>query len=175
VAKICELLIGRFKERPSVALRSLITSRFTFSDIRSGLSFRAHVQTMLYHARSAEFDKEYNILLLIWNSLDLSLRQQVDEPERHTTMAQFLAKVDAKWPIWQDIAHRPAAPFIPRQGQAQAPSRTPYQLPSTATSKEPVRQAPIYAIDTEEKGVSIWDDNIEGFVAEYNATNIAGN
>jgi hypothetical protein len=30
-------------------------------------------------------------------------------------------------------------------------------------------------IDTEEKGISIWDNNIEGFMAEYNTINIAGN
>jgi hypothetical protein len=75
MAKIYELLIRRFKERPSVALCSLITSRFTYFNIHSSLSFRAYIQIMLYYAQSAEFNKEYNILLLIWNSLDLSLRQ----------------------------------------------------------------------------------------------------
>ena len=36
VSKLCTALISRFKERPGTALRALISSRFTFHDIRSG-------------------------------------------------------------------------------------------------------------------------------------------
>jgi hypothetical protein len=107
ISSLCEILIGRFKERPSSALRSLVTSRFGFSDIRSGRTIRSHVQEMMSHARSAEFDKEYNINLLIWQSLDLPMRAHIDEPFRDTTLAQLLGELDSKFAIWSDMAQRP--------------------------------------------------------------------
>jgi hypothetical protein len=132
VGWLCDLLISRFKERPSMALRSLITSRFTFSDIRSGRTIRSHIQEMISHARSAEFDKEYNILLLIWNSLDLTMRGHIDEPRREVTLAEFLTEVDSKWSIWNDMAHRPppfSAATRPRQDQRLLPD-----IPDTTPS-----------------------------------------
>ena len=61
---------------------------------------------MISYARLAKFDKEYNILL-IWNSLDLTMRGHIDEPRREVTLAEFLTKVNSKWSIWNDMAHRP--------------------------------------------------------------------
>ena len=43
VSELCTSLILRFKERPGIALRTLIFSRFTFYDIRSGKTIRTYV------------------------------------------------------------------------------------------------------------------------------------
>jgi hypothetical protein len=116
VSTLCTSLISRFKERPSIALRALISSRFTFSDIRSGKTIRTHVQEMLRFARSSGFENEFNTLLLIHNSLDTPLRGHINEPTETTTLSQFLNAIDAKWSLWLDMAHR--APW-PRQNQNQ--------------------------------------------------------
>ena len=116
VSTLCTSLISRFKERPGIALRALISSRFTFSDIRSGKTIRTHVQEMLRFARSSGFESEFNTLLLIHNSLDTSLRGHINEPTETTTLGQFLTAIDAKWSLWLDMAHR--APW-PRQNQNQ--------------------------------------------------------
>jgi hypothetical protein len=167
---LCDLLISRFKERPSAALRSLITSRFTFSDIRSGRTIRSHIQEMMSHARSAEFDKEYNIILLIWNSLDLTMRGHIDEPRREVTLAQFLTEVDAKWSIWNDMAHRPpafSAALRPRQDQRllpDIPDSTPpgTTIPLNSTPGPRKLGTKAYYIDHngKEQAADLWD-NVE--------------
>jgi hypothetical protein len=119
VSTLCSSLISRFKERPGIALRALISSRFTFSDIRSGKTIRTHVQEMLRFARSSGFENEFNTLLLIHNSLDTPLRGHINEPTETTTLSQFLNAIDAKWSLWLDMAHR--APW-PRQNQNLLPS-----------------------------------------------------
>jgi hypothetical protein len=118
VSTLCTSLISRFKERPGIALRALISSRFTFSDIRSGKTIRTHVQEMLRFARSSGFENEFNTLLLIHNSLDTPLRGHINEPTETTTLSQFLNAIDAKWSLWLDMAHR--APW-PRQNQNLLP------------------------------------------------------
>jgi hypothetical protein len=112
VSELCTSLISRFKERPGIALRALISSRFTFHDIRSGKTIRTHVQEMLRFARSSGFESEFNTLLLIHNSLDTPLRGHIDEPTETTTLGQFLTAIDGKWSLWLDMAYR--APW-PRQ------------------------------------------------------------
>jgi len=111
VSLICEILISRIKERPSSALRSLISSRFGFSNIRSGHTIRSYVQEIISYAYLAEFNKEYNINLLIWQSLDLTICAYIDKPSRDTTLAQLLSEIDSKFLIWSDIANRPL-PFL---------------------------------------------------------------
>jgi hypothetical protein len=96
VSTLCTSLISRFKERPGIALRALISSRFTFSNIRSGKTIRTHVQEMLRFARSSGFENEFNTLLLIYNSLDTPLRGHINEPTETTTLSQFLNAIDAK-------------------------------------------------------------------------------
>ena len=111
---------------------------------------------------------------MIWNSLNLPLRQQLDKPSRTTTLAQLLQVVDAKWPVWNNMAHRPSFYSTP------TPSRTPYQPPLTQQALPPTketgsRQAPVHVVTIEERTplstTSIWDDDITGFVIEYNASN----
>jgi hypothetical protein len=96
VSWLCDILISRFKERPSTALRSLVSSRFTFANIRSGRTIRSYIQEIMSRARLAKFNKEYNIILLIWNSLDLAMRGHINKPPRDITLARFLAEVNAK-------------------------------------------------------------------------------
>jgi hypothetical protein len=43
VSTLCTSLISRFKERPSITLRALISSRFTFSDIYSGKTIYIYI------------------------------------------------------------------------------------------------------------------------------------
>jgi hypothetical protein len=81
-------LVGLKKDLlQSTALWFLITSRFTFSDIRSSRIIRSHIQEIMSYARLAEFDKEYNIILLIWNSLDLTMQRHINEPRREVILA----------------------------------------------------------------------------------------
>ena len=113
VSELCNSLISRFKERPGLALKSLLSSKYSFNDIRASKTVRTHVQEMLRFSRSAGFKSESNTLLLIHNSLDTVLRGHIPEPDKTTTLAQFLASVDAKWSLWVDMAHRPI-PFASR-------------------------------------------------------------
>jgi hypothetical protein len=141
VSTLCTSLISRFKERPSIALRALISSRFTFSDIRSGKTIRTHVQEMLRFARSSGFENEFNTLLLIHNSLDTPLRGHINEPTETTTLSQFLNAIDAKWSLWLDMAHR--APW-PRQNQNLLPSlpEPPINTTQPLNSAPPVQDSP---------------------------------
>lgn len=110
VSELCNSLISRFKERPGLALKGLLSARFSFQDIRSGKTIRTHVQEMLRHTRSSfgGSTSEFQTLLLIYNSLDVPLRGDVDEPDETTTLAQFLTAVDSKWSLWLDKASRSA-------------------------------------------------------------------
>jgi hypothetical protein len=139
VSTLCTSLISRFKERPGIALRALISSRFTFSDIRSGKTIRTHVQEMLRFARSSGFESEFNTLLLIHNSLDTPLRGHIDEPTETTTLGQFLTAIDAKWSLWLDMAHR--APW-PRQNQNQNQNLLPGLPEPPVNTTQPLNSAP---------------------------------
>lgn len=153
VAELCNSLTKRFRERPGVALRSLISARFGFNDIRLGKTMRTHVQEMLRFSRSAGFESEFNTLLLIHNSLDTSLRGHIDEPDESTTLSVFLAAADAKWSLWLDMAHRPAwkppnnrlLPDIPEQQVVPGPSNN--------TSK-PAYKSRAYPVDYDGTGPS---------------------
>jgi hypothetical protein len=136
VSELCASLITRFKERPGIALRALISSRFTFHDIRSGKTIRTHVQEMLRFARSSGFESEFNTLLLIHNSLDTPLRGHIDEPIETTTLSQFLTAIDAKWSLWLDMAYR--APWPKQRLLPDLPEPpTGTILPLNSVSKDP--------------------------------------
>jgi hypothetical protein len=139
VSTLCTSLISRFKERPGIALRALISSRFTFSDIRSGKTIRTHVQEMLRFARSSGFENEFNTLLLIHNSLDTPLRGHINEPTETTTLSQFLNAIDAKWSLWLDMAHR--APW-PRQNLNQNQNLLPGLPEPPINTTQPLNSAP---------------------------------
>ncbi|RFU29808.1 hypothetical protein B7463_g6527, partial [Scytalidium lignicola] len=80
--------------------------KFTFGDIRAGKSIRLYAQSMFKHAKAAEMTSTYNQLLTVWNGLDVQLRVHVPMPTPATSMSAFLQELDAKGPIFNEMAQR---------------------------------------------------------------------
>jgi hypothetical protein len=86
------------------------------------------------HTYLAKFDKEYNINLLIWQSLDLPIQAYINEPFCNTTLAQLLGELDSKFTIWSNMAQRPPS-FLVTTRQRLLPNipKTTLTTPSGTT------------------------------------------
>lgn len=57
----------------------------------------------LRNARSANVGDVYNQITMAWNKLEGGLRVHIPEPTPHTTVAESLDQLDAKYGIWKDM------------------------------------------------------------------------
>ena len=99
-------LVKRFKERATVAVQHLQSEKYTVSDARNGKTPRSYVQSILRHAKAAEFTSTYNQLAVAWNNLALEFRRDIPEPTASTTLKQFLEQLDAKSSIWFELSRQ---------------------------------------------------------------------
>jgi hypothetical protein len=167
VSELCNSLISRFKERPGLALKGLLSARFSFQDIRSGKTIRTHVQEMLWHTRSSfgGSTSEFQTLLLIHNSLDVPLRSDIDEPDETTTLAQFLTAVDSKWSLWLDKAsHSAYFAALPTQDARSQPRFPPSNSRPVAKQIQTYLTSPDNPNAIEPDFVSV--DEIQAFLTQ---------
>jgi hypothetical protein len=104
--QIAAALIRRFKEHVATAVTALAEEKFTLTEIRAGKNVRSFIQAMFWHAKAAEMSSTYNQLVAMWNGLDLPLRMQITMPTIATTTRKFMEELDAKEPIFIEMANR---------------------------------------------------------------------
>ena len=93
-------------------------------DLRNNRHPRAFIQEMLHLARAANFGSLDSRLLIIWNHLDVSLRRDILEPTKSTSLGQFLEQIDSKTAIWYELAHRPSYHYQQSNQQSNQQSTT---------------------------------------------------
>ena len=110
-----------------MALSQLVHHSYGMQDLRKNRHPRAFIQEMLHLAKAANLTLLDNQLVIIWNQLHVSLRRDIPEPTKHTSLSQFLEQIDSKTSIWYEVAHRPAF-------QSNQHSRSQQQQPSNQTT-----------------------------------------
>ena len=141
-------MINRFKIRTSVALSQLIHRSYGMQDLRNNKHPRAFIQEMLHLAKAANLESLDNQLTMIWNQLHVSLRRDIPEPTKYTSLGQFLEHIDSKVSIWHGLAQRP--PFQQQQqphGGNQQANQKPFRY-----RNQPPEQSRAYMADPDMDG-----------------------
>ena len=80
---------------------------------------------MLRLSKAADIDSTHNQLTMVWNRLNVTLRQHIPEPTQYTSLSGFLEKVDSMTSIWQEMSERQGGGQYGGQ-QYQQPHRQAY-------------------------------------------------
>jgi len=92
----------RWDPPPSVALQNFMNTRFTMTMVQSGVSVVQYFSTKLRLAKEAGFDNVHQQLLAVWNGLDISIREHIDEPDEDTSIDRFRRKLEDKGRLWRE-------------------------------------------------------------------------
>ena len=95
--------LRRFKSRASVALTALQKKSYIIIDVKNDRISKTYVQSILRHARFAEFTSSFNQMTLIWNKLNIEFRVHIFEFKSITDFNIFLDQLDEKIDIWHDL------------------------------------------------------------------------
>lgn len=125
IASICNLLIRRFKEPGSVALKRLQTARYGFREAQSGLSPHAFALQVFRHAKAAMYTSDYNVMLTVWNAFDLVFQKQLPEPEIDTKMGDFMKALHKSASLFARIADEEGPTYSRKYGQSSRTKQTP--------------------------------------------------
>ncbi|CAG8253100.1 unnamed protein product [Penicillium olsonii] len=97
------MLEKRFKPRAASAMAELMSSSYSWTDVRNALPASAWAQTVLRHAHAAGISGVTQQLQLAWTHLDPSLQRDIPEPSNGTTVAAFMAQLDQRYGQWFDM------------------------------------------------------------------------
>jgi len=92
----------RWDPPASVALQNFMVTKFTVSMARAGASVVQYFSTKLRLAKEAGFDNVHQQLLAVWNGIDIEIREQIDEPDEHTSIDRFRRKLEDKERLWKE-------------------------------------------------------------------------
>ena len=145
-------MINRFKIRTSVALSQLVQRSYGMHDLHNNRHPRVFIQEMLHLAKAANLESLDNQLTTIWNQLHVSLRRDIPEPIKHTSLGQFLEQVDSKASIWYGIAHRPSFQQQQQPHGQRHPSQQSNQKPFRHRNQPPERGSRAYMADPDMDG-----------------------
>ena len=98
----CQALKRRWDPPASVALQNFMSTKFTVSMARAGISVVQYFSTKLRLAKEAGFDNVHQQLLAVWNGIDIEIREQIDEPDEHTSIDRFRRKLEDKERLWKE-------------------------------------------------------------------------
>ena len=121
-----------------MALSQLVHHSYRMQDLRKNRHPRAFIQEILHLAKVADLGLN-NQLIIIWNRLHVSLRRDVPEPTKHTSLSQFLKQIDSKTAIWYEMAHRPTFQSN-QQSRSQQPSNQQTAVRSFKSRNQPPQQ-----------------------------------
>ena len=129
-------------------------------DLRNNTNPRAFVTEMLYLAKSAELTSTYNQLVMIWNRLHVSLRRDIPEPTKNTSLGQFLDQFDSKTAIWYELANRPALqqPRPPGHQQSMRPFKARFVHPPPERLPTNDGKSHAYLVDIDLDGYGIYEE-----------------
>ena len=148
------LLVNRFKESASEAMKTLTSTRYTFEDARRHDDPIDYALTITRAAKSTQ-SSVYNQLYLIYNGLETEFRRDLTIPTENTTMDAFLQEMETKKEIWWDLARHSRGShaasnsgyganrsqnnnsFRPQQGSYQSSGRPGGSYPSAGYSNQP--------------------------------------
>ncbi len=61
----------RFRERSNVIMTVIIKKKYIMNDARNRREFREYAKIIMRATRSAEFESDEHVIMLIYNELDL--------------------------------------------------------------------------------------------------------
>ena len=132
-------LTARFKERPNVAMATIIQERYTVTDAQHRREPRKYAGIIIRAAKSAELGATGQVIMLIYNGLDLQFQQDVPMPTLTTPLEQFLEDLDSRKDIWWGLAaqsNRSLGRLSSNPYYAARPYRNPYYNNSYQTVNE---------------------------------------
>ena len=103
-------LVARFKERPNIAMATIVQERYTMLDARNRREPRKYAGVITRAAKSAELGTTAHIMMLIYNGLDLEFQRDLPTPSLTTLFEQFLQQLDDRKDIWWGLALRAGKP-----------------------------------------------------------------
>jgi hypothetical protein len=86
----------------SVALQNFMNTRYTPVMVQSGVSVVQYFSTKLRLAKEAGFDNVHQQLLAVWNGIDVSIQEFIDEPEEDTSIDRFRKTLENKEHLWRE-------------------------------------------------------------------------
>lgn len=98
-------LLGRFKEKPNVALATLMKEKYTFEDARKQREPREYASIILRAAKSTNLATSDQVSM-IWNGLDAEFQRDIRRPSETTVLDEFLNSLDEFKDIWWQLARR---------------------------------------------------------------------
>ena len=114
-------LVARFKERPNVAMATIVRERYTLADARSKREPREYAGVILWAAKSAELESAGRVVMMIYNGLKLEFQRDLQMPELTTPLEQFLQELDDHKDIWWGLAARFNNPYYTGAQSARNP------------------------------------------------------
>jgi hypothetical protein len=73
-----------------------MSTKYTMAMVQSEVSVVQYFSTKLRLAKEAGFDNVHQQLLAVWNGLDISIREHIDEPDEDTSIHWFQRKLEDK-------------------------------------------------------------------------------
>jgi hypothetical protein len=92
----------RWDPPASVALQNFMNTKYTMAMVNSGVSVIQYFSTKLRLAKEAGFDNVHQQLLAVWNGLDVSIREHIDEPDEDTSIDRFRRALENKERLWRE-------------------------------------------------------------------------
>ena len=117
-----DLLEDKWKELTTVAVKQVLSARYTLEDAVAGKDIATHIHYVMRHAKPANMSDHYAQLSIIYASINPILRGYIPAPTPETTVDNFTRACEAQREVWQEIARlylarqtRPATPQSFRQ------------------------------------------------------------
>ena len=104
-------LVAQFKERPNVAMATIVRERYTLADAWSKQEPREYAGVIIGAAKSAELGSAGHIVMMIYNGLELEFQRNLQMPALTTPLEQFLQELDDHKDIWWGLAARFNNPY----------------------------------------------------------------
>ena len=121
-------LVAQFKERPNIAMATIVRERYTIVDARNRREPREYAGVITCAAKSAELGTTGHIIMLIYNGLDLEFQRDLPTLLLTTPLEQFLQQLDDRKDIWWGLAQsaRPVGRLATNLYYASRPYKSSY-------------------------------------------------
>lgn len=102
------LFLDRFSTPLNVAIDAVLKERYIFWDAATQRELREYAQKILRSAKDAGLINIRNLVDIIYNSIDLELRKDINKPDNTTIINSFLKSIDLyKYEWWEYVVRRP--------------------------------------------------------------------
>jgi hypothetical protein len=138
----------KWKEPTTLAVKNVLSARYTLEDAVAGKDIAAHIHYVRRHAKPANIGEELSQLSIIYGSIDPILRGLIPAPTPETTPDGFIRACEAQQEIWYETAkyHLRNQRQPLSQSSKQAPKSSGYRYNSSGNRYNTTQ--PSYRQDT---------------------------